>query len=114
MGGRAVFTANAALALAAAVSFYGGGIDEDGRRGAASQHGPILMFWGGRDQHIPPEQRRAVADALSAAGKPHEQVVFSEADHGFFCDQRPSYHPGAARQAWALTLEFLRVCDVLS
>jgi len=31
-----------------------------------------------------------------------------QADHGFFCDERASYEPRSARQAWALTLEFLR------
>ena len=71
------------------------------------------MFWGGRDQHIAPEQYRAVADALTKAGKTHEQVVFSQADHGFFCDQRPSYDARSARQAWMLTQEFLRVFGVL-
>ena len=34
-------------------------------------------------------------------------VEFSEADHGFFCDARPSYNPVAAAQAWPLTLAFL-------
>ena len=34
--------------------------------------------------------------------------MFSEADHGFFCDARASYNPVAARHAWALTLSFLR------
>jgi dienelactone hydrolase len=35
-------------------------------------------------------------------------VEFSNADHGFFCDERPSFELKSARQAWALTLEFLR------
>jgi carboxymethylenebutenolidase len=34
--------------------------------------------------------------------------MFSDADHAFFCDERGAYEPNAARQAWALTLEFLR------
>jgi carboxymethylenebutenolidase len=36
-------------------------------------------------------------------------VVFSAADHGFFCDARASYNPVAAKQAWALTLEFFKL-----
>jgi carboxymethylenebutenolidase len=67
------------------------------------------MFWGGLDKNIPPDQQRAVADALTAAGKEHNQVVFSYAEHGFFCDARPSYSPDAARQAWALTREFFGI-----
>lgn len=109
MGGRASYLANSALELRAAVSFYGGGIAPDLLGHASKQHGPLLMFWGGKDAHIPPEQYRAVADALSAAGKAHEQVVFSEADHGFFCDQRSSYNASAAHQAWALVQAFLAV-----
>ncbi len=68
---------------------------------------PVLLFWGGKDQHITLEQRRAVADALTAAGKSYVNVEFSEADHGFFCDARASYNPVAASQAWPLTLAFL-------
>ncbi len=110
MGGRVAYLANAHLDLSAAVSFYGGGSDP---KFAAQQRAPILMFWGGRDAHIPPEQYRALADALTAAGKTHEQVVFSQAGHAFFCDARANYEDGAARQAWAMTLEFLRVFGAL-
>lgn len=108
MGGRATYLANAVLPLQAAVSYYGGRIAPDLLPRAAEQHGPILLFWGGKDQHIGPEQQRAVADALRAAGKTFVDVEFSQADHGFFCDERKSYNPEAARQSWALTLEFLR------
>jgi len=113
MGGRVAYLANAELPFGAAISFYGGGIAPEHLERARTQHGPLLMFWGGKDAHIPAEQYRAVADALTAADALHEQVVFSQADHGFFCDQRASYDPGSARQAWALVLEFLRVFGVL-
>jgi carboxymethylenebutenolidase len=48
-----------------------------------------------------------VAEAFKAAGKNYVNVEFSDADHGFFCDARPSYNPVAAAQAWPLTLAFL-------
>jgi carboxymethylenebutenolidase len=112
MGGRVSYIANATVPLAAAISFYGGRINDIPQL-AGSQHSPILMFWGGLDKNIPPEQRRMVEDSLTANGKPNEQVVFSAAEHGFFCDARPSYSADAARQAWALSLEFLRVQKVL-
>ena len=108
MGGRVSFVANSVLPLRAAVSFYGGGIAPDLLDRAAKQQAPILLFWGELDKHITPEKRRAVADALTAARKRFVQVEFSHADHGFFCDQRPAYEPRSAREAWALTLEFLR------
>ena len=114
MGGRSSFLADALLPLQAAVSYYGGGIapspqprfpDLLGRVG--DLHAPVLLFWGGKDGHIGPEQVRAVEDALRAGGKAYSQVTFSEADHGFFCDARAAYNPEAAHQAWALTLAFL-------
>lgn len=108
LGGRVTYLANARAQLRAAISFYGGGIAPDLLPLAREQRGPMLMFWGGLDKHIPPEQYRAVADALTEAGATHEQVVFSQADHGFFCDQRASYNPIAARQAWAMLKEFLQ------
>ena len=108
LGGRAAYVANARAPFKAAISFYGGGIAPDLLELAHAQSGPILMFWGGLDANIKPERYRAVADALDAAGKTHEQVSFSQAGHGFFCDRRKSYNAQAAEQAWALTVAFLR------
>jgi len=108
MGGRVSFIANSVVPLRAAVSFYRGGIAPALLDRAAKLHAPMLLIWGGLDKHIPPEQRRAVIDALSAENKIYVNAEFSRADHGFFCDERPSYEPHSARQAWALTLEFLK------
>ena len=94
--------------LRSAVSFYGGGIAQGSLDRAASQHGPILLFWGGLDKHIKAQHRRSIVEALSARKKPYVNVEFSNADHAFFCDERAAYEPNAARQSWALTLEFLR------
>jgi len=108
LGGRASFLANSVVPLRAAVSFYGGGIANNLLDRASKLHAPSLLIWGGLDKHIPPEHRKAVTDALSAQRKTYVNVEFSQADHGFFCDERASYEPRSARQAWALTLEFLR------
>jgi carboxymethylenebutenolidase len=107
MGGRAAFLANAELPLAASVSYYGGGIATQLLDRVDTLHGPQLLCWGGTDTHIPPEQTRAIDDALRAAGKPYTTVTFGEAGHAFFCDQRPAYQPDAAAEAWALTIAFL-------
>jgi carboxymethylenebutenolidase len=112
MGGRAAVLASLTLPLECAVSFYGGGIAPNpmnpGLLGRIKDlKAPVLLFWGGRDQHITADQTRAVADALKAAGKSYVNVEFSEGDHGFFCDARASYNPVAAAQAWPLTLAFL-------
>mgnify|MGYP005811624785 CR=1 FL=1 len=108
MGGRISFLANAVLPLRAAASFYGAGIAPDLLDRASALHGPMLLIWGGQDKHIGPEQRAAVAEALGKSGKTYVNAEFSDADHGFFCDERASFQPRAARQAWALLLEFLR------
>ena len=113
LGGRAAFLAALTLPLAGAISYYGGGIAPNatnpGLLGRASgMQAPLLLFWGGRDKHIPPEQVRAVTDALRATGKNFVNVEISNADHAFFCDARASYSPAAALLAWPLTLAFLR------
>ncbi|HWF43817.1 MAG TPA: dienelactone hydrolase family protein [Candidatus Kapabacteria bacterium] len=106
LGGRSAVIANAGLPLQAAVSFYGG-VPPNVADVAREQHGPVLFFWGGLDKHLGPEQRNAVTDAMTQAGKLYINVEISDADHGFFCDARAAYNPNAARQAWALTLSFL-------
>jgi carboxymethylenebutenolidase len=108
LGGRAAYVANSILPLKAAVSFYGAGIAPDLLGRAKDQSGPIVLFWGGLDKHISPEVRRAVADALRAAGKSFVEVDFSAADHGFFNDARSSYEPASAEQAFALAKAFFK------
>lgn len=104
MGGRTAFFANSILPLRAAISYYGS-IDPTL---SAQQHGPLLLIWGGLDQHIDLTKRHAISDALRNNGKTFVDVEFSNADHGFFCDERASYNENAAREAWALTLAFLQ------
>lgn len=106
MGGRAAYLAATMLPLAAAVSYYGGGIAPALLDRAPAVQCPLLLYWGGLDRHISAEQRRATSEALTTAGKDYVEVVFSRADHGFNCNERSSFHAAAARQAWALTLAF--------
>lgn len=108
MGGRMSFLANSILPLHAAASFYGGGIAPELVGRVAALSGSMLLIWGLLDKHIGKEQRKALTDALGVAKKSYVNVEFSNADHGFFCDERGAYQAQAARQAWALLLEFLR------
>ena len=105
LGGRVSFLANAVLPLAAAVSYYGGGSHTIADR-AKDLHAPQLFFWGGLDAHISKEEIAQVTAAVEAAGKPFISTVISYADHGFHCDERPSYNAEAAAEAWAMTLAF--------
>jgi carboxymethylenebutenolidase len=106
LGGRVSFVANSGLPLKAAVSYYGGRIPTVLGR-APKLSGPMLFVWGGLDHHIPDDQRQLVLKGVKDANKTFVDVVFSNADHGFFCDARPSYHAASAAQAWALTTSFL-------
>ena len=106
LGGRVSFLANAVLPLAAAVSYYGGGTHTITDR-AKDLHAPQLFFWGGLDAHISKDEITQVTEAVEAAGKPFINTVISYADHGFHCDERPSYNAEAAAEAWAMTLAFL-------
>jgi len=106
MGGRTSFLANSVVPLKAAISYYGGGIPPLLAR-TSKLAAPMLLFWGELDQHIPAEQRSQVTKAMRDATKQYVEVVFSNADHGFFCDARKSYEPSAARLASDITRSFL-------
>jgi len=107
LGGKATFIANSALPLVASVSFYGGGMHAIADR-AATLHGPQLLFWGGKDQHIKPEFIQTVIEALKKEGKDYINVEISYADHGFFNDDRPACHPQGAKEAWGMTKAFFK------
>lgn len=105
LGGRVSFLANAILPLAVAVSYYGGGLDQLTDE-APNLHGPHLFFWGGLDKHITQDKIDTIINAVKAAGKDYATVTISYADHAFNSDERPSYHPLAAKEAWAHCLSF--------
>ena len=63
--------------------------------------GKILCLFGGLDSLIPADQVDAVKASLTAAGVDHDTVIYPDADHGFFCDQRGTYQKDAATDAWA-------------
>jgi carboxymethylenebutenolidase len=44
-----------------------------------------------------------VDDTLKRLGKNYEVKVYKGAGHGFFCDERGSYHAESARDAWERT-----------
>ncbi|WP_183577022.1 dienelactone hydrolase family protein [Mucilaginibacter sp. X5P1] len=106
LGGRVSFLANAILPLKAGVSYYGGGMDQYADK-AANLYGKHLFFWGGLDKHIKQENINNIINAVDAAGKDYINVKISYADHGFNCDEKPSYNKVAAKEALALTLAFL-------
>lgn len=114
MGGHLTYLTAAETDIAAAASFYGGGIAAPkGLGGGPSTvsrtpkiRGRVLALFGGKDAMIPPAQVETIRSALAARGKRDEVVVYPDADHGFFCDQRASYHEASARDAWERVKRF--------
>lgn len=101
MGGRLAFLSACALPaeFAAAAPFYGGGISA--HLGVADRiECPLYLFFGERDSFIPLEQVKEIDARLSELRKPYQLKVYDGADHGFFCDERASYHESAAKDAW--------------
>jgi carboxymethylenebutenolidase len=109
MGGTIAFLAACRLPadIKAAVPFYGGSIADDSPTAplnAADQlQAPVLCFFGEKDPYIPPSQVQKIEDTLRALGKSYAVKVYAGADHGFFCDERTSFHPEAAVDAWEKT-----------
>jgi carboxymethylenebutenolidase len=100
-GGRMAWLAASRVdGVAAAVSYYGGGVP-----GLASEKPkcPVILHFGERDQHIP----LASVEEFKKV-HPNLPVYIYAADHGFNCDQRGSYDAAAAKLARERSLEFLR------
>ena len=67
---------------------------------AASLNVPVLGLYGGKDQGIPVADVDAMRDALKAAGKPGELIVYPDAPHAFNADYRPSSRATEAADGW--------------
>ncbi len=113
MGGSVVMLAAARTAFGAAVSFYGGGIAQ-GRFGmpplldlAPGLKAPWLGLFGDQDATIPVEEVEWLREAAAKADVPTQVIRYPDANHGFHCDARDSYHEASAKQAWKETLAWL-------
>jgi carboxymethylenebutenolidase len=113
IGGHMTYLTACETDIQAAASYYGGGIAApQGPGGGASTvsrtpgiKGKIVCHFGGKDAMIPSDQVDAVVDALTQAGTEFEVCIYDEADHGFNCDQRDSYHAESAKVAWGRTFD---------
>jgi len=108
IGGHMTYLTAVTTDVAAAASFYGGGIAApQGPGGKPSPvqrtnaiRGRIVCLFGAKDAMIPQPQVEAIRKALEQHSVRHEIVVYPDADHGFFCDQRATYHAASAKDAW--------------
>jgi carboxymethylenebutenolidase len=68
---------------------------------AAQINCPVLGLYGEADLGIPVADVKAMEEALKAAGKTTEFVIYPGAPHAFLADYRPSYRAEAAKDAWS-------------
>jgi carboxymethylenebutenolidase len=69
---------------------------------------PVLGLYGGKDTGIPVADVEKMREALKAAKKPSEIVVYPDAQHGFNADYRPSYNKAAAEDGWRRLLAWFK------
>ena len=100
-GGTVAHVAAAELPIAAAVSYYGGGI---ARMLDKVPRCPILYHFGDQDHSIPPAAVEAIRQAVPDA----DIHVYPGAGHGFDCSERASFSPADASLAFNRSLHFLR------
>jgi carboxymethylenebutenolidase len=112
MGGTIALATAVERPVGAAVTFYGGGVTT-GRFGLPSLVElaprltvPWLGLYGDLDTGIPVEDVEALRAAAATSGATTEVVRYPEAEHGFNCDRRASYHAASAADAWQRMLDF--------
>ena len=97
-GGRMAYLAACDLPVSCSVVYYGTGITQVLDK---KPKVPVMYHFAERDKHIPMEDVAKVEAA-------HPEGIYHlyPADHGFNCDQRPSYDAQSAALARQRTLEF--------
>lgn len=100
MGGSVAFLSATRLnGVSAAVGFYGGQITPFAGEKAKC---PVQLHFGEKDDHIPMTDVEIIKKK-----QPQAEVYTYPAGHGFYCDERGSFHAPSATLAWERTLAFL-------
>jgi carboxymethylenebutenolidase len=97
-GGRVAYLAACDLPVVCAVVYYGKVADLLDKKPKR----PVMYHFGALDKSIPVSD----VEKIKAAHPESPLFLHEGADHGFNCDQRPSYNPDAAALARQRTLEF--------
>jgi carboxymethylenebutenolidase len=112
VGGHIAYLAATQLDLKVAVVFYPGWLPVADiplsqpqptlalTKGIKEHGGYLLFLVGEQDVLIPSDQQKLIAQELLRSVVPHEMVVYGNAPHGFFCDERDSFHQKSADDAW--------------
>lgn len=98
-GGTMAYLAAARLKVAAAVAYYGGGINN---HLAEPPRCPIMFHFGEQDTHIPLSAVEQIEAEL-----PGSQILLYAAGHGFNCSDRASFDASSAKLAFDRSVGFL-------
>ncbi|TVQ06539.1 MAG: dienelactone hydrolase family protein [Leptolyngbya sp. DLM2.Bin27] len=114
-GGHVAYLAATLPEVKATAAFYGAGIatmPPGGGPPTLSRTGEITGtlygFFGEKDPLIAAEEVDQIEAALTDHNVPHQIFRYPDAEHGFFCDQRYSYNPTTARDAWEQVLQLFK------
>ena len=88
--------------LSAAICYYGGQI---AKHADEKPKVPTQMHFGEKDASIPMTD---VETIKQKRGGDSEIYVYPDAQHGFHCDERGSFHEASAKTAWQRATEFLK------
>ncbi len=101
-GGYATYVAACTVdGVAAAMPFYGGGIAA--KVGEMTPRCPTQFHFGDKDAAIPLDDLQKIRDALQDC----PLYVYDDAGHGFTCDDRDAYNPGATERSYARALAWM-------
>ncbi|WP_324282736.1 dienelactone hydrolase family protein [Cyanobacterium aponinum UTEX 3221] len=114
-GGHVTYLTAILPEIKATASFYGAGIanwcpgsNVPTIARTKDIKGKIYCFFGEKDASIPPEQVIQIESELQKYQIPHQIFRYGEAEHGFMCDRRSSYHQESAQDAWEKALELFK------
>lgn len=94
--------------LAAAAPFYGMVLDE-WIEAVQDITVPMMLFFGGNDPFIGRDRILQIEHRFQQLDKPYTLKVYPDANHGFFCHERASYHAAAAADAWQELTQFFHI-----
>ncbi|MEB3308306.1 MAG: dienelactone hydrolase family protein [Cyanobacteriota bacterium] len=109
-GGHLALIAATLPPIGVTVSFYGARVSSFRPGGGAPSlsllpgiPGDLVCICGDQDPLIPPEELRAIDEAMAATrmvGRDRRLIVAAAAGHGFMCEARSDFQPEAARLGW--------------
>ena len=100
LGGSIAFVAATRLSgLTTAIGYYGGAI---ARFADETPKVPTQLHFGEKDASIPVSD----VEAIKAKRPDVEVHIYPGAQHGFHCDERPSYDKTSSEIAWPRSLDF--------